>query len=73
MKEFFKGLVQKAKDYLTGEAFKQMLIRRAEKMVIKYLRKLALQSTNKVDDRLVEAVVAAIEDRSYLTILRKRK
>lgn len=44
-----------------------------EKLVIKYLRELAQRSDNKVDDRLVEMVIAAINNGSYITYLKKAK
>lgn len=46
---------------------------RAEDVVIGTLRTLAKQSTNKIDDRLVEAVVKAIDNKSYMTVIRKFK
>lgn len=44
-----------------------------EKLVIKYLRELAAKSDNKVDDRLVEMVVTAINNGSYVTYMKKIK
>lgn len=46
---------------------------RMEDEVVEKLREIAAKSDNKVDDRLVEAVTTAIENGSYMTVIRKFK
>lgn len=53
--------------------FKRFFIRKTEDLVVDLLRQLAKRSDNKIDDRLVEAVAGAIQDRSYMTIIKKFK
>tara|TARA_R100000544_G_scaffold34420_1_gene21186 strand:- start:338 stop:511 length:174 start_codon:yes stop_codon:yes gene_type:complete len=52
---------------------KAFFLGKLEDLVIDLLVKLAKRSDNKIDDRLVEAVVAAIENKSYLQVIKKFK
>lgn len=53
--------------------FKRFFIRKTEDLVVDLLRELAKRSDNKIDDRLVEAVAGAIQDKSYMTIIKHFK
>ena len=52
---------------------KAFFLGKLEDLVIDLLVKLAKRSDNKIDDRLGEAVVAAIENKSYLQVIKKFK
>jgi len=73
MKEIFSNLVEETKKVLRGDAIRNWLIKRAEKIAVKYLRKLAKQTDNKVDDRLVKALVASIQNKEYMHFFRDNK
>lgn len=53
--------------------FKRFFIRKTEDLVVDLLRQLAKRSDNKIDDRLVEAVAGAVQDKSYMTIIKQFK
>jgi len=53
--------------------FKKFFITKTEDLVVDLLTELALRSDNKVDDRLVEAVVEAIRNKSYMTAIKNFK
>lgn len=45
-------------------------IRKAAKEVLRGLRRLAKRTDNKVDDRLIQAVEAALDNKSYMTAVK---
>lgn len=51
--------------------FKRFFIRKTEDLVVDLLTELAKRSDNKIDDRLVEAVAGAIQNKSYMTLIKK--
>ena len=51
---------------------KAFFLGKVEDLVIDLLTQLAQRTDNKIDDRLVEAVAAAIENRSYLQIIKSK-
>ena len=70
LKEIFSKIVafiKKILPFVNAEAIQD----KAEEKVVEELRRLAAKSDNKVDDRLVEAVAGAINNGSYMTIIKR--